>query len=320
MIAVQLDQQDEFNRIWKWAKTYMYHDEGQWAGYFAWHCRTDGTQIDANPAPDGEEWFVMSLFFASARWGDGEGIYNYSKEANLILEAMLRGNEERSGDLSTAMFHHEHQMVVFVPQSDELGSFTNPSYHLPHYYELWGAWADTNNEYWLEAADVSRQFWELTAHPETGLMPNYAEFTGEPRSWGSNWDSNSEYGAVFYADSWRNGMNVTLDYLWSEPDGNWHIQQNNRLLEFFHNEGINNYTSQFEIDGTPTQEQHQSTGLISMNAVAATIATTDVAPEFIEVFWNTSVPTGHWRYYDGLLYMLALLHMSGNFNIYTPET
>ena len=34
MIAVQMDKQEEFNRIWKWAKTYMYQTERTYAGYF----------------------------------------------------------------------------------------------------------------------------------------------------------------------------------------------------------------------------------------------------------------------------------------------
>jgi oligosaccharide reducing-end xylanase len=67
MIAVQLDKKEEFDRIWKWTKTYMYNAEGPNAGYFAWHCNPDGSVIDSNPATDGEEWFVMALFFAAAR-------------------------------------------------------------------------------------------------------------------------------------------------------------------------------------------------------------------------------------------------------------
>ena len=36
MICVQLDMKEEFDRIWKWAKTYMYMEEGENEGYFAW--------------------------------------------------------------------------------------------------------------------------------------------------------------------------------------------------------------------------------------------------------------------------------------------
>ena len=42
MIAVQLDKKAEFDRLWKWAKTYMYQSDGPYRGYFAWHCSTDG--------------------------------------------------------------------------------------------------------------------------------------------------------------------------------------------------------------------------------------------------------------------------------------
>lgn len=71
MLCVQLDMKEEFDRIWKWAKTYMYMEEGENEGYFAWSCQTDGTKNSYGPAPDGEEYFAMALFFASHRWGDG---------------------------------------------------------------------------------------------------------------------------------------------------------------------------------------------------------------------------------------------------------
>ena len=35
MMCVQLDMKEEFDRIWKWAKTYMYMSEGENEGYFA---------------------------------------------------------------------------------------------------------------------------------------------------------------------------------------------------------------------------------------------------------------------------------------------
>ena len=35
MIAVQLDKKEEFDCLWKWAKTYMYQNDGPYKGYFA---------------------------------------------------------------------------------------------------------------------------------------------------------------------------------------------------------------------------------------------------------------------------------------------
>jgi oligosaccharide reducing-end xylanase len=310
MIAVQMDKQEEFDRIWTWAKTYMYHADGDHAGYFAWHTSPDGTILDDNSAPDGETWMAMSLFFAAARWGNGEGIYNYQAEANAILRAMLHKTEELTS--VTNMFDPEHKMVVFVPQTGQISEFTDPSYHTPHFYELWSRWAEQDNDFWQEAAQVSRDFWHITAHPETGLMPNYAEFTGEPRPWG-------DYGEYFYADAWRCIMNVAVDYSWFAADP-WQVEEVDRQLAFFYDLGIGSYNSRFTIAGEPVDPQHRATGLVAMNATGSLAASTDTRWEFVEEFWNTPIPSGQFRYYDGLLYFMALLHLSGNFQIYTPAS
>ena len=55
MIAVQMDGKDVFDRLWKWAKTHMQFKDGPHAGYFGWHCQTDGSIIDSSAASDGEE-------------------------------------------------------------------------------------------------------------------------------------------------------------------------------------------------------------------------------------------------------------------------
>ena len=34
---------------------------------------------------------------------------------------------------------------------------------------------------------------------------------------------------------------------------------------------------------------------------------------------KAAVPTGTWRYYNGVLLMFGLLHLSGNFKIYMPK-
>jgi oligosaccharide reducing-end xylanase len=309
MIAVQMDKQEEFNRIWNWAKAYMYHPDGDFRGYFSWHNRPDsGAMIDRNPASDGEIWFAMALFFAAARWGNGDGIYDYEAEANAILHTMLHKNEENTA--ATNMFDPEYKMVVFVPQVGGVNDFTDPSYHTPHYYELWARWAEQDNGFWAEAAQISRDFWQITAHPETGLMPNYAEFTGEPKAM-------SNYGEYFYADAWRCIMNVALDYSWFAADPR-QVDVVDRQLAFFYDLGIGSYTSRFWIDGEPANPQHRATGLIATNAVGALAASTETKWEFVEEFWNTPIPSGQFRYYDGLLYMMALLQLSGNFRIYDP--
>ncbi len=308
MIAVQMDRQEEFDRLWTWARTYMYHEDGPWAGYFCWHALPDGRCLDSNPASDGEIWFTTALFFAAARWGNGEGIYNYEAEANGILNTMLHADSS----LAAATFDAETRLVVFVPNRGRERQFTDPSYQAPHYYELWARWAQQDNDFWAEAAIAAREHWRQAAHPDTGLMTNYARFDGTPQPYG-------DYGGVYYADAWRIGMMIAIDYAWFAAD-DWQIDQTNRYQSFFHNLGIGQYTSRFEHDGTPNGNQHRSTGHIAMNAVASLAASDVQAWDFIEEFWNTPIPAGQFRYYDGLLYLMALLQLSGQFQIYAPAS
>lgn len=264
--------------------------------------------IDSNAASDGEEWFVMALLFASGRWGNGEGIFNYQHEAEAILEAMLQKESDpgNTGQV-TNMFNRAEHMVVFVP-SVEAAGFTDPSYHLPHFYELWARWAIKDTGFWSEAASVSRAFLRKAAHPVTGLTPDYARFDGTAME---HWNGGH---ADFRFDAWRVAMNIGMDYAWFAADP-WEVSHANRLLNFFSSEG--RYGNQYTLDGTKLADDH-SPGLVAMNAVAALAATVAFKGEFVEELWVLPAPHGLYRYYDGLLYMLALLQVSGNFRIYGP--
>lgn len=310
MIAAQLDKKEEFDRLWTWARTNMYQEDGPYKGYFCWHAFDDGSCIDPNPASDGEIWYVTSLFFAAARWGNGEGIYNYQEQANIILDTMLHAAEAMPGAAANT-FNEENKLVVFVAQVGRNRTFTDPSYHAPHYYELWARWANKDNAFWADAAVAAREHWHKAAHPDTGLMANYTTFEGEPRPSG-------DYGEVYYADAWRIGMMVAMDHSWFAADP-WQLTWADTYQKFFYDMGIGAYTSRFLIDGTPEGSQHRSGGHIAMNAVASLAASDPRVWEFIEEFWETPIPTGRYRYYDGLLQMFALLQLSGNFRVYTPE-
>jgi oligosaccharide reducing-end xylanase len=304
MISVQLDRKEEFDRLWKWTKTYMYQADGPYRGYFAWHCDDAGNKLAAGPASDGEEWFVTALFFASARWGDGEGIFAYRAEADAILHAMRNKTAEGNG-VATDMFDPQTKQVVFVP-SGRNATFTDPSYHLPAYYELWARWAKEDNAFWAEAAVESRKFFHLAAHPQTGLMPDYANFDGTP--------TGGEH-ADFRFDAWRTLANVAVDFAWFGVDP-WQAEQSDRVLRFLAAQDSGFYGNQYTLDGKALAGDH-STGLVGMAAVAALAADPGVGKPFIQALWDTRIPQGQWRYYDGLLYFMALMHSSGNFRAYS---
>jgi oligosaccharide reducing-end xylanase len=309
MIAVQRDDREVFDRLWKWATTYMQFTEGPHRGYFAWHCTRAGMVLDSTAASDGEEWFVMSLFFASARWGDGQGIYNYRQQADEILRTMLHKESEPAHGSVTNMFDTLRHLVAFVPATGA-NEFTDPSYQLPHFYELWARWAQADNKFWFDAAAASRALLKRSADSRTGLCPDYSTFDGGPvNPWaGGHGD--------FRFDAWRVGMNVAVDWLWFAKDP-WEVEQSNRLLEFFQSRGIGTYGNQYSLDGRELGKDH-SPGLVAMNAVACLAATRDVRREFVMALWDTPVPKGLYRYYDGMLYMLGMLQVSGRFRIYDP--
>ncbi len=311
MIAVQLNKKDVFDKLWKWAVTYMQHHSGLRKYFFSWHCNPEGAVMDSNSASDGEQWFVMSLFFASARWGNGKGIYNYNEQAQKILNAMLdkkESSDERN--VVTNMFNKKEKEVVFVPAGNA-DDFTDPSYHLPHFYELWARWADKNNEFWHSAALQSRKFFKEAANPKTGLMPNYANFDGTPYG---NWGKDN---ADFLYDAWRVAMNIAVDYEWFARD-KWEVTECNKLLNFFYSQGVTKYGNLYTLDGKMLGHNH-SAGLVAMNAVACLASTNKLRKDFIKDFWNTPIPSGPYRYYDGMLYMLGMLQVSGNFRIYKPN-
>lgn len=306
MICVQMDKQEEFDRLWKWAKTYMYHSDGEREGYFAWQCGKDGSKKDNNPASDGEEYFATALFFASSRWGDGDGIYDYKAQAQKILDDMLKRSDSGGGVVN--MFNSTHKMVVFTPYGSA-ALYTDPSYHLPAFYDVWAELADKNNEFWNEAAEASRAYFKKATNATTGLGPDYSEFDGTPNRTGNHGD--------FRFDAWRIAANIACDYAWWAKD-DWATTHADTLQGFFASKGVNSYGNQWELTGKELDKDH-SPGLVAMNATASLAASTSHAWDFLDDFWNISPTTGKYRYYDGCLYMMGLLHCSGKFRAWLPD-
>ena len=44
MVCVQMNRKQEFDRLWKWVRTYMYIEDGPGKNYFVWSCAVDGTR------------------------------------------------------------------------------------------------------------------------------------------------------------------------------------------------------------------------------------------------------------------------------------
>ena len=202
MIAVQYDRKDVFDKLWGWVMKYMFMTEGLHKGYFAWSVDLSGVPNADGPAPDGEEYFAMALFLASGRWGDGEGVYEYSRHARSILHTCVHRGEDGEG---YPMWNPENHLIKFIPETE----WTDPSYHLPHFYEVFAQRADeADRPFWREAAAASRRYLVTACHPETGMNPEYSNYDGTPHV-----DERDHW--HFYSDAYRTAGNIGLDCLWN---------------------------------------------------------------------------------------------------------
>lgn len=322
MLAVQLDKKDIFDRLWRWSKKYMQHQDGPFKGYFAWSCKTDGTRNSEGPASDGELYYVTSLIFASNRWGNDTGI-DYLAEAQNILNC----SQEKTGEFGvTPLIHPEHDLITFVPVG-QVAEFTDPSYHVPAFYEVWARWAeDGRADYWRTCADKSREYLHRAIHPVTGLNPDYGNYDG------TLLNSGAIIGDAFRFDSWRVPMNIALDYSWANVDKEWQQEYANKIQSFLYSKGLTTFVDQYNVDGTDVEEilpaggytaLRHSLGLVASSAAASIVSTNDMRAEFIEQLWNARhepYEDGYFdAYYDGLLYLFAYLHLSGKYQIITPQ-
>ena len=120
-------------------------------------------------------------------------------------------------------------------------------------------------------------------------------------------------------DAWRCASNWSVDWIWWGKDPR-EQELSDRIQAFFESQGMDNYNDNFRLDGTPTRQRH-SPGLVSTNGVASLAAKDkDRAKKFTEALWNLDVPQGFlFQYYDGLLYMMSLMHESGRFRVIMPK-
>ena len=340
MIAVQFGEKDIFDRLWRWSKKYMQHQDGDRKGYFAWSLKTDGTRNAEGAASDGELYFITALLFASNRWGNDTGI-NYKKEAQFILDCIqpkeytpaprqggfpgFGGFGGQQGPQKMYLIDPETKLITFTP--DGFGQrFTDPSYHIPAFYEVWAKWADDGrSEYWQSCADSSRAFLHKCINEETGLNPDQCNFDGTIQ------DSPFPWGKSFMYDSWRVPMNIALDYSWACKDKEWQQKYANTIQNFFYKQGVKTFKDQYNVDGTfperpmsaggKTALRH-SVGLVGTVAAISLASNNPHAIEFVKELWNSEnkpFEDGYFdAYYDGLLRLFAFMHLSGKYRVIEP--
>jgi oligosaccharide reducing-end xylanase len=262
MIAVQLDHQTEFDRLWTWVKNHM----AQGTGQIAWHCSTSGSKLATGGAPDGDEYFAAALVFAHTRWGDTSGKFNYATEAQWVLNLI------RTQDFNTSA-----HIVAFYAGAGN----TDGSYILPAFYQTWACFDTANADFWNSAVTAGRA-WFHTAANSNGVIPDQSAFT------------NGSSGSAG-ADTIRCVANIMMDHNFFNADS-WQTQT--YAPEY----------SSYETSHASGTAQISCNGLLGFGLPAST------GKAFVDKLWSAAVPNRD--YWNGVLYMLGLLHVSGNFQLW----
>ena len=310
MICVQMGDQTKFDKIWRWAKKYMQYKKGdQREGLFAWQCETNGNIKGASCAPDGEIYFLTALWFASHRWGN-DGAINYEEEAQYLAKMILEKPNRQAGAVSP-IFNYSNHIVTFGETSY---GFTDPSYNLPGFLELWARWSNSHQDFWEQAPAAARGLLQNACHSTTGLFPDYSNFDGSPyypTSWSPSYDTKR-----YQYDASRSAMNVGMDYNWFASDDQQPIMMA-RLLNFFKNDNFQH--GYFNVDGSGADGNYNEAMRGSNGVACFALQNNDaLAKSVLQKMWDTNLPTGQWRYYNGMVYYLSMLHASGYFKIYKP--
>jgi oligosaccharide reducing-end xylanase len=321
MVAVQLNKKDVFDRLWRWTKKNMQQQGGPRDAYFAWSVKPEtGKHNSEGSASDGELYFITDLLFASNRWGNKTGI-NYYAEARKILDAMWSKDSTQG---VTNVLNVEEKKIAFTP--DRFGyKWTDPSYFLPAFFELWAEYAkDGKEQFYRDCADTARIFLHRACVSTNGLNADMTDYSGAPRGWG-------RFRGSFRFDSWRVPMNIAMDYSWYAKDKEWQQAYCTRIQNFLFSRGIDSFEDQFNVDGTLPEfilpaggkrALRHSIGFVGTSAAASLMGTQAKSWKFVDAVWNAKLEPysdGYFDpYYDGLLYLFSLMHLSGNYRIITP--
>jgi oligosaccharide reducing-end xylanase len=262
MIAVQLNDQTKFDRLWTFVKNHM----AQGTGQIAWHVSTGGSKLATGGAPDGDEYFATALIFAHNRWGDTSGKYNYATEAQWVLNL-----------LRTMEFNKTYTIVEFYAGAGN----TDGSYILPAFYQVWACFDTANAAFWNTAVTAGRN-WFHSAINSNGVIPDQSAFT-----------NGSSGGAG--ADTIRCVANIMMDHNFFNADP-W--QTDTYAMKY----------GAYETSHSSGVAQQSCDSLLGFGLPASS------GKAFVDKLWSINTPGRD--YWNGVLYMLALLHVSGNFHLY----
>lgn len=181
----------------------------------------------------------------------------------------------------TTDFSATQHLVRYFTGTDSNG--TDASYMLPAFYQTWACFDTANAAFWNQAVTTTRA-WLQTAAGSTGNIGDQSSFAGVT--------TNSSG-----ADKLRIVANFMSDY------------------NFFNADPFEaTYASEYAT--WVTSNNNGSTAMLACNGLLGFGLPAASGKAWVQKLWNVAIPTGNFRYYDGALYMNALLYVTGTFKLW----
>lgn len=181
----------------------------------------------------------------------------------------------------TTDFSSTYHLVRYFTGTD--GNGTDASYMLPAFYQTWACFDTANADFWNTVLTTTRT-WLQTAAGSTGNIGDQSSFAGATTS--SSGD-----------DKLRIVANFMSDYNFFDADP----------FEA-------TYASEYAT--WVSSNNNGSTAMLACNALLGFGLPASSGKAWVQKLWSAAIPTGTYRYYDGALYMNALLYVSGTFKLW----
>jgi oligosaccharide reducing-end xylanase len=189
---------------------------------------------------------------------------------------------QRTLDLvRTTDFSPTQYLVRYFTGSD--GNGTDASYMLPAFYQTWACFDTANADFWNKVLTTTRA-WLQTAAGSTGNIGDQSSFAGQTTN--SSGD-----------DKLRTIANFMSDYNFFDADP-------------FEATYASEYATWVSSNNNGSTAMLACNGLLGFGLPAST------GKAWVQKLWSAAIPTGTYRYYDGALYTIALLHVSGTFHLW----
>jgi oligosaccharide reducing-end xylanase len=176
-------------------------------------------------------------------------------------------------------FNQTSKIVAFTPGSN----FTDGSYVLPAFYQTWACFDSANQDFWNGAVTAARAFFQAAAD-SNGVIPDHSSFSGQAQGGAGS-------------DALRCVANIMMDHNFFNADP-WQTTYASKYGAYIKSHSNN------------------TTAMLACNGLLGFGLPSDTGKSFVDALWSAKIPTGQYRYYDGTLYMLALLHVSGTFHLW----